>query len=585
MPTNKTPPTPENTQSFVHFKLGIIVYSVLLGVVVALIAGGYEISFRWLAALWHSEQGILSALPSWLRYALGPFLACPILYVLVKRIPEQRPYTPADIITGIHIDDGQINAQAVLLSAGAAIFSIGFGFSVGYYAPIVLLGAGAGFLLHRLKWISPVYYYISIGAGAAAAIAAIFHAPIGAVVFVHEVLFRFFSIRAFAPITIAAVTAYVVSTKLFNKAVFFDIAPHYAPQAPAYLAGALAGVLAAVVGVLMMRSIFQVQQFNRQRHWGVMQQLLFAATITAVLVSLVPQAAGSHFQALHQILGGTVLSLGLLLAIFAAKWLATVMVFGCNVPGGIFGPTLFIGTALGALLANTLVLFVPDLADSVQILSIATMAAMLSSVMGAPIAIILIVIEITGDLQIVSVVMLAVVMANITAYRFMGTSSYFDLLLKSRGFNIEAGRDRLYAEHHGIGEIISDNYVALSADSSFDAAQKAMLQADKTEAYIIDESGNLCGRVRLVDVEFYRAQMPDDNHLAAVIQTDPPCLYRQTSIWQAMQLMTQSNSRRLPVVDGENNPKLLGIVDNHRLMRCYFDYLNNLRAKENVAMH
>lgn len=583
MPENQKTDTANEAESLIHFKLGVVVYAVVLGAVVALIAGGYEISFRWLANMLHGEQGILATLPQRLRYAIGPFLACPILYWLIRRIPEQRVHTPADLITGIHIDNGQINPNAALLSATAAIFSIGFGFSVGYYAPIVLLGAGAGFLLHRAKWIRPVYCYISIGAGAAAAIAAIFHAPIGAVVFVHEVLFRFFSIRAFAPITIAAVSAYIVSAKLFDKAIFFDVSMHSLPHTSIYIQAAVAGILAAIVGVLMIRSILRLQQFNQQ-HWGIMKQLLIAAAITACLTAVIPQVAGSHFMTVHHLLSGTYFSIGLMLMIFVAKWVATTVAFGCGVPGGIFGATLFIGAALGNVLADSFLLFSPALDGMQQILIIATMAAMLSAVIGAPISMILIAIEITGDLQIISVVMLAVVMANITAYRFMGTSSYFDILLKSRGFNVELGRDRLYAEHHGIGEMINEQYAVLLEGRTLSEAENTMLSANKNEVYIVDESGNLRGRVRLVDLEFYRSQMPEDNQLSAVIQTNPPRLYRHASIWQAMQMMTETNSRCLPVVDGETNPKLLGVVDNQQLMSRYFEYLKNLRAEENATL-
>ena len=124
------------------------------------------------------------------------------------------------MITGIHINNGKIDEKSSFLTVIASIFSIGFGFSVGYYGPTAQLGAGTGYLFHRLSAIKPSHYYVSIGAGTAAEIAAVFHSPIGAVVFVHEVLFRFFSIRAFAPITIAAVTSYIVSSKIFDKLIF-----------------------------------------------------------------------------------------------------------------------------------------------------------------------------------------------------------------------------------------------------------------------------------------------------------------------------------------------------------------------------
>ncbi|PID63829.1 MAG: hypothetical protein CR974_00900 [Gammaproteobacteria bacterium] len=572
-----------NHYSRLHLGLGVVIYSALLGVVVALIADCYEIGFKYLAIFWHEENNLLHYVPTWLLYGAGPFIAGPILYFIISRIPEKRAHNPADLITGIHIDNGRINALAALLTAMASAISIAFGFSVGYYAPTVQLGAGMGAIFHRLKWIRPAHAYISVGAGAAAAIAAIFHSPIGAVVFVHEVLFRFFSVRAFAPVTIAAVTAYVVSSELFDKVMFLEVAAHYRPDSPTYLVAALAGVLAAFVGMMMLRTILRLQQFNHQRQHSMSMQFFIASAVTALLIVAVPQVAGSSLQAMQGVLSGTQFSILMLLVIFVAKFLATSTAFGFGIPGGIFGPTLFIGATLGGVVADCMVLIAPSMASAHQIIIITTMAAMISAVLGSPIAMILIIVELTGDFHIISVVMLAVVMANVTAYRFMGTSSFFDIQLKSRGFDFDAGRDQLYAEHHGITDLISDSYVAIDENMTLAEVEHALIEAGKTAAYVVDEDGNMGGRVSLVDVEMAHKKGGEQQTLQAVIETDPPVLYRNTSLWQAIQLMSHSNNRCLAVIDGESNPKLLGVVYTQPLMTRYFAQLRSLRAEENVS--
>lgn len=575
--------TDKQHPSKLHLGLGVIIYSALLGAGVALVASSYEIGFKYLAILWHEDNILINYVPKWLLYAVGPFLAGPILYFIISHIPEKRAHNPADLITGIHVDNGRINAFAALLTAIASAFSIGFGFSVGYYAPTVQLGAGLGAVFHRLKWIRPIHAYISVGAGAAAAIAAIFHSPIGAVVFVHEVLFRFFSIRAFAPVTVAAVASYVVSSELFDKVVFFDVPKHYIPGTITYVAAAIAGMLAAVVGMSMLNFILRLQRFNKNSQRGLNAQLLIGAAITSVLIVSVPQVAGSDLLAMQDVLMGGVFSFTMLAGIFFAKFLATTVAFGFGIPGGIFGPTIFIGAALGGLVADTFILIYPEVAAAQQILIITTMAAMISAVLGAPIAMILIVVEVTGDFEIISVVMLAVVIANVTAYRFMGTSSFFDIQLKSRGFDFDAGRDQLYAEHHGISELITDDYIPIAPETDLATAEQLLIEAGKTAGYVVDIDGNLLGRITLVDVEFYRKKTPAVENIGEIIDTQPMVLYRNASIWQAIHQMCDSNSRCLPVIDGENNPKLLGVVYTQKLMTRYFDVLKTLRDEENVT--
>lgn len=569
-----------------QYGLGVVLHAILIGVIVALIAGYYEESFKFLAGFWHEANTLLAFIPRWVLYGVGTFIACPILYAILQQIPEKRQHNPADLITGIHIHNGKIDAKSSLLSAFASIFSIGFGFSVGYYAPTVQLGAGAGYLMHKLKWIRPAYCYISIGAGVAAAVAAIFQAPIGAVVFVHEVLFRFFSIRAFAPVTIAAVTSFIVSNELFDKVIFFDISPHYQPELTTYIIAAVAGILAAIVGVIMIRSIKRLERIVRENHLGMFKKLLIAAALTSVIIITVPQAAGSSLHAIHGVISGSAFGLAALLGIFLAKFLATTVAFGFGIPGGIFGATLFIGAALGGLVSGCVEWFNPDLLRAEQIIIITTMAAMISAVVGAPIAITLIVIEITGDFQIVSVVMLAVVMANIAAYRFMGTTSFFDIQLKSRGFDFEMGRDRLYAENQHINDLISTDYLALHKNTDLVAAEKELLAANRNVVFVIDADNNLHGQARLVDIKYYLREAESNNTetpsatLASVTHTDIAVVYRATSIWQALETITQTNVNFVPVIDAENNPKLLGVVYNNTLIARYLTFIHRLRTQE-----
>lgn len=580
-------PTPDTQNTMTHYGFGVAFYALLVGVLVALIAGVYEQSFHFLATFWHDDNILLNDVPKWLLYALGPFCAVPILYYLVTRIPEKRQHNPADIITGIHLHHGQLDAKSSILSAVASVFSIGFGFSVGYYSPTVQLGAGLGSLMHRMTWIRPAHLYISIGAATAAAIAAIFHAPIGAVVFVHEVLLRFFSIRAFAPITIASVSSYIVSSKLFDKVIFFDVPMQYAPDTPTYIVAALAGIVAALVAVAMIRHILHWQQWNQKHLPGLFRQYMAAAVITAVIVMTVPQVAGSSLQSMQKVLDNQGFMLAMLTVIFLAKYVATVVAFGFNIPGGIFGPSIFIGAALGGLVSQVVTLISPELIDAQQIIIISTMAAMISAVLGAPIAMILIVVEITGNFQIISVVMLAVVMANITAYRFMGTSSFFDIQLKSRGFDFEAGRDRLYTKNHTISEMISDDYLAILGETKLSDAENQMLVAHRPIAFIVDAEDNLLGKVRLVEIEYFfrenGSDVAENATLADVMHTDIQVAYRATSVWDAMKKITKVTGNQLPVVDGEHNPKLLGIVDNGTLINQYFSHLKTLRTQESAV--
>ncbi|MPV85211.1 chloride channel protein [Ostreibacterium oceani] len=574
--------------------LGIIVFSVLLGAVIAIITAGYEFAFIHLSVYWqalteHLSQQLSQQLPQWISinqsliYATGPFLAVPFIYLLINRIPEKRQHNPADLITGIHTNQGKINASACVLGAVASIFSIGLGFSVGHYVPSVQLGAGIGYWAHKVKWIHPQFVHISLGAGAAAAIAALFHAPLAAVLFVHEVLFRFFSVRAFAPITIAAVTAYTISHYFFERTIVFDMGAAFTPIPSHYLFAAIAGAVAALVGIFLIRSILHVQRFCHQRQISHVRQLLIAASITALIIAFYPQIAGVNTSAQQQIIQAELTLVSILLVLFVLKFIATVAAIGFGVPGGIFGGAIFIGLALGGLLVTLVNTYSPYQIQDPQILILTTMAAMLSSVLGAPITMIVITIELTGNFHIISVVMIAVVIANIVSFRFMGTSSYFDVLLKSRGFDVDAGRDQRYAETHSIYSLISHDQLSIDQATSLKQAETQMADNNAETAFVIDEDNNLLGELHFLDLKLFQLDHPDDTDLVAATNPADNHLYPTTSVWQALQAMKKTNAPFLPIVDGENNPVLLGVLHQQALFDYYFDMLTMLRDQENAT--
>lgn len=106
-------------------------------------------------------------------------------------------------------------------------------------------------------------------------------------------------------------------------------------------------------------------------------------------------------------------------------------------------------------------------------------------------------------------------------------------------------------------------------------------------AFVIDNDGNLIGQTRLVEIEYYFRENSEETAevatLAEVTQTDIPVAYKATSIWQALKIITRTKGNLLAVVDGENNPKLLGVVSNGALLNQYFTHLKTLRTQENVS--
>ena len=82
-----------------------------------------------------------------------------------------------------------------------------------------------------------------MGAGVAAAISAAFSAPLAGILFAHEVVLRHYSLRFFAPVTIASATAYVLAGEVLSLHITL------LPSLETRMAGPLDILLLLVLGV------------------------------------------------------------------------------------------------------------------------------------------------------------------------------------------------------------------------------------------------------------------------------------------------------------------------------------------------
>ncbi len=561
---------------------GILLFAILLGLFVSIGAGLFELAFSrtalFIAGL--SKQGGIQSI---ILSIIMPLIGGVIIYFFIKNTKEKRQHNPADIISGIHIYKGKLDSKTCSLSIFASLSSLGFGFSVGHYAPIVVLGSIIGSLFFKLKAIAPIYIHISIGAGAAAAIAAIFHTPIAAVIFVHEVLFRFFSVRAFAPITIAAVTSYISSNYFFGKDILFPTVKHFQPEPAIYLLVAFSAIIAAIIGITFIKSVLKLQKISNNLSYSIRTKIIISALTVGIISIFIPEILGNSQATLKSVLSGENFALKALLYIFVAKIIVTTICIGMGIPGGIFGPAIFFGALVGSIISISFDMAFPGLISNTDIIVITSMAALASSVLGAPITMILIVIEITSDYQITSAVMLAVVIANITSFRFMGATSFFDMQLKARGFDMDVGRDQIHLQNRNITKFISDKFIKIIENTSYSEAKQRLIEANDNNAYIVDDEGNYLGVLSLIEIEI--ELQSDINKIInrEDISLERPVLYQANSVWVSIQRMEDFQGKHIAVIDSENNPKLLGVIYEKDLIHNYLDTAKRLRLEENAT--
>jgi CIC family chloride channel protein len=192
--------------------------------------------------------------------------------------------------------------------------------------------------------------------------------------------------------------------------------------------GALAGVFTRAC------ALFAVHFFT----FRPLVAFLVTGTVTGVLAQAVPQIMGVGHDILEAMLTRE-LAAPLLLGIVSCKILATSVAVGCRLPGGLIGPSLVIGGAMGSLLHFMLGGILHEGMASPGFYAIIGMAAMMGATLQAPLAALIALLELTGMPGIILPGMLAMVAADAVCRLFMGRESVFVALL--RAFRSTADRD------------------------------------------------------------------------------------------------------------------------------------------------
>ena len=507
-----------------------------------------------------------------------------IVGIIHRYIPERRSHGPPDVIRAVQGLDGRIPARSGFLSALASVVSLGAGASVGQYGPLAHLGATLGSLVARAGRHSRWMATVGVGCGVAAAISTAFNAPIAGIVFAHEVILRHYSLRAFAPITVAATIGYVIANVVFERPPLFRVEVIAVSFAPEFLGFILVGVCGAFVATFYMRAILYASRISRTLPVADHLKPMLAGALLGVAAIWIPDILGIGKETLRFAVIDHAFAPGELALLLVAKILATALCIGFGFAGGVFSPALLIGILFGALAGNGAELLLGDVRSEIAIYAICGMVAVTSAVIGAPLTTILIVFELTRNYDLATAAMVSVVFSNLVSYRLFGRS-LFDVQLRMRGFDLSAGRDKVVLDRRPIERYVTRDYTALAPDTPIGEAKSRLLESHRHEGYVVDAGGAYLGTVKLEVLVASEARAGHDagTTVARLAKREALVLTEKTSVWAAMEQMGDFVGESIPVVKADDDGRMLGVVFEASIVKAYLDTVNDIRREENAG--
>jgi CIC family chloride channel protein len=355
--------------------------------------------------------------------ALGGLLSGIIVFSLA---PEAEGHGTDAAIEAIHHKGGRIRARIPPIKLIASAITIGSGGSGGREGPAAQISAGFGSLMGQWLKLDAQDRRIAVSAGIGAGIGAIFRAPLGGAVLAAEILYTHdLEVEAIIPALIASIVGYAIYGAYFGYAPIFGPHTGLALGSPVQLVYyAALGVLCGLVGVLYARSFYGIGEvFHRLRLPRSIKPAI-GGLLVGLMGLVLPGALHMGYGWVQIAMGPGLLSLPLWVVLLLpfAKILSTGLSIGSGGSGGIFGPGMVIGGMLGASFWRLAHDVLPGMPPQPTAFVIIGMMALFGGIAHAPLAVMLMVAEMTGNLSLLAPAMVAVAVStalvgNNTIYR------------------------------------------------------------------------------------------------------------------------------------------------------------------------
>jgi len=549
-------------------------WSVLLGVaVVAGIIGGlgalaFRLMIRFFRWVFFTKTLSLVSLRVGglnLTYLFLPVLGALLIAPMVKYMPQLRGNGIPEVIEGIIFKSGKIGARQAVLKTLATAISIGAGGPLGREGPAGFIGAALdSSLAERLP--HPQARKLITTCGLAAGIAGTFNTPLAGAMFALEVIYMGALTINLVPIFISAIIGNAITLVVLHQPARFDIInPNVSVLTGLPLYFTL-GVALGLIGYAYTKALYRATDafdaFSARYPFEL--RLILGGLGIGLIGMLLPGYGifGIGFNGIHMALLGK-LTLELLIVLAIAKMAATLLAISSGFSGGIFAPSLFIGTMLGSAFGTVASHF---LNVNVQAYALAGMAGFFSAATQAPLTQIIMITEMSGTYAFSPVVAMTSVVAFVTARAFFRGSSVYTMKLERKGINVKTGRP-LILETITVREIMSENVLYIKKSAPLLEVEKLISSTGHDFLPVVDEERRVVGLIGVPDIlgkSTSLKKLPVERFMRRKFAT----VRADETAQDALEKLLVNNQNLLPVIDGEG--RLIGVVTKKDIYKAYY---------------
>jgi CIC family chloride channel protein len=449
------------------------------------------------------------------------FLVFPLIGILITVfyvrtfVKEDIGHGVSRILYAISRNKGVMKLHNTWSSIIACTFTSGMGGSVGMEAPIVSTGAAIGSNIAQAVKLGHKRTILLIGCGSAAAIAAIFKAPIAGLIFALEILMLDLTMASILPLLVATVTGAIFSALFMGENVEFYFAItdafNYGSIPFFILLGLFTGVVSLYFTWMNVRVESTIKSIQKP-----FKRAVIGGVILGLMIFIFPPLFGEGYFSMRNLLSGQPEQLiiesplsafadggGLTFLIFMVcvlffKAIATSLTTGSGGIGGVFAPSLFMGGISGFVLSRAINLFTTFQVSEYNF-TLVGLAGVMAGVIHSPLTAIFLIAEITGGYQLFIPLIIVASISYLTVNYFHPHSLYTKKLAE-KGDLITHDKDKTVLTLLNIEEVIETNLDTVSPEMTLGQLVKVIAKSKRNIFPVLDTENNFLGIVFLDEV-------------------------------------------------------------------------------------
>ncbi|HTT85570.1 MAG TPA: chloride channel protein [Rhizomicrobium sp.] len=514
-----------------------------------------------------------------IRILFVPALGGLLLGVLALMTGRFGARDIVDPIEANALHGGRMSLPDSLRLTASTIISNASGASLGMEAGYTQFGSGLFSSIAAYFRLRRADHRVFVTAGSAAAIAAAFNAPLAGAFYGYELILGSYTPGTLASVAVAAVCGGLSQRFITGGQPLFEVQGSVPLDVHSYVLFGVMGVLAAGIGIIAMMGVTWTERGLKNSPIPDWMRPCVGGIALSAVAWFFPQVLGSGHGAIEYYLHTSVFLFPLVLLLIA-KLLASAISVGSGFRGGLFSSSLFLGCLFGGVFGKCVALFDPHFAAQYVAFLLVGMGAVAAAIVGAPLTMVFLVAESTGDFP-VTVGVLVSVIASATIVRLTFGFSFSTWRFHVRGLGLRGAYDVGWIADLTVARLMRSDPKLVPTAMPLKTLREKYPPGTAKRVFAVAPDGHYAGWIDMAAVNDPQLDEDVEAGVAAdMVQQRDNYLLPNDNVRTALARFDETQSETLPVLSARDDPRVVGYVTEAYALKRYAQELERRRSAE-----